>query len=78
MVYLSFNFLFPFLSLQLHEIVLQNIPGTKTLRVYDCRGIMPDKKQNAVFTEDLKKVIDGNVMKDYEVFFSVQNLIMAC
>lgn len=50
----------------LHEIVLQNIPGTKTLRVYDCRGIMPDKKQNAVFTEDLKKVIDGNVMKDYE------------
>lgn len=49
----------------LHEIVLQNIPGTKTLRMYDCRGIMPDKKRNAVFTEDLKKVIDGNVMKDY-------------
>lgn len=50
----------------LHEIVLQNIPGTKTLRVYDCRGILPDRNQNAVFTEDLIKVIDGNVMKDYE------------
>lgn len=50
----------------LHEIVLQNIPGTKTLRVYDCRGILPDNNLNAVFTEDLIKVIDGNVIKDYK------------
>lgn len=52
----------------LHEIVLQNIPGTKTLRVYDCRGILPDKSgenKNAVFMKDLQKVIEGNVVKDY-------------
>lgn len=52
----------------LHEVVLQNIPGTKTLRVYDCRGIMhdiPGKNNPAVYMDDLTKVIDGNVMKDY-------------
>lgn len=54
----------------LHEIVLQNIPGTRKMRVFDCRGIMPASdsrpRRNEVYKEDLKKILDGHVLKDYK------------
>lgn len=46
----------------LHEVLLEDTPGTKTLRVYDCRGI---GRVDGVREEDLKSVIDGRVMKNY-------------
>lgn len=48
---------------KLHEVILQNNPGTKQLRVYDCRGIGPT---DGVRENDLIRVIEGNVMRNYE------------
>lgn len=48
---------------KLHEVILQNNPGTKQLRVYDCRGIGPT---DGVREDDLIRVIEGNVKKNYE------------
>lgn len=53
----------------LHEIVLQNIPDTRKMRVFDCRGIMPKlvsrPRRNEVYKEDIKKILDGHVLKNY-------------
>lgn len=48
---------------KLHEVILQNNPGTKQLRVYDCRGIGPT---DGVREYDLIRVIEGNVKKNYK------------
>lgn len=63
--------------LQFHGITIQNIPGTKRIRVYDCHGIIPrpksdlHKKENRyqAYVEDLKKGIDGHIIEGYEVSF---------
>lgn len=61
--------------LQLHEVILQNQPGTKTIRVYDCPGFVDNTYtlRERVFEEDLKHVIDGNVMKGYQVVHLKEN-----
>nr|XP_034307792.1 uncharacterized protein LOC117683086 [Crassostrea gigas] len=57
----------PLVTHMLHEVILQNNPGTKTIRVYDCPGFVSNTPRDCVFEENMKKVIDGNVMKDYQV-----------
>lgn len=57
-----------------HGITIQNIPGTKRIRVYDYHGNIPrpksdlHKKENRhqAYVEDLKKVIDGHIIEGYE------------
>lgn len=58
----------------LHEIILHNITDTKRIRVYDCRGIIPEPKpkpdkkddRSKVYLEDLINVIQGHVVKGYK------------
>lgn len=51
---------------QLHEITLKTYENGKKIRIYDCRGINPCGDESA-FEEDLRQIIGGHVMKDYEV-----------
>lgn len=46
------------------KLFCKTIRVPKKLRVYDCRGIGP---ADGVLENDLLRVIEGNVMKNYEV-----------
>lgn len=39
----------------------------KKFSVFDCLGIKIDEIVSGVFEEDLEKVINGNVIKNYKV-----------
>lgn len=58
-------------------MILKNNPGTKTIRVYDCPGFVSNTPRDCVFEENMKKVIDGNVMKDYQVVHFFINIVFA-
>lgn len=58
---------------QLHEVVILNTPETKKLSVFDCPGIKTDETASGVLEEDLEKVINGNVIKNYK--FSSEHVI---
>lgn len=59
---------------QLHEVVILNTPETKKLSVFDCPRIKTDETASGVLEEDLEKVINGNVIKNYKViqFLSIE------
>lgn len=69
------------LILQLHEITLKTYGNGKNIRIYDCRGIDPIDNETA-FEDDLCKIIEGHIMKGYEVkkeiiALTVQNFLLS-
>lgn len=54
---------------QLQRITIQGLQNGTQFNIFDCRGLRHDDNATCkdILEEDLKKVINGHIMKDYKV-----------
>ena len=54
---------------QLKRVTVQGLQNGTQFNIFDCYGIPLMDPRKEILEEDLIKVINGNIMKDYEVMF---------